>query len=284
VRPESAQYLRPTGLPAALATLAVAPRIVLAGGTDLYATGMPMPERLRQPVLDITALEALRAVRIEDQELIIGATATWASVRDGKLPVWLRALRQAAAQIGGEQIQNVATVAGNLCNASPAADGVPPLLALSARVELASIRERRSVALEEFILGPRRTACLTDELMVAIRVPLRSEQARSAFYKLGARSYLVISIVSLAITLDFDARGRINYAGLAVGSCSARPQRLRSLESRLLGLDRRSVGTLSFSDQLAEIAPIDDIRGSAAYRREAVATLLPRALREVCGG
>lgn len=284
MRPESAQYLRPTGLPAALATLAAAPRVVLAGGTDLYATGMPMPERLRQPVLDITALEALRAVRIEDQELIIGATATWASVRDGELPVWLRALRQAAAQIGGEQIQNVATVAGNLCNASPAADGVPPLLALSARVELASIRERRSVALDEFVVGPRRTACRADELMVAIRVPLRSEQARSAFYKLGARSYLVISIVSLAITLDFDARGRINYAGLAVGSCSARPQRLRSLESRLLGLDRRSLGGLPWSDALAEIAPIDDIRGSAAYRREAVATLLPRALREVCGG
>jgi CO/xanthine dehydrogenase FAD-binding subunit len=284
MNPDSAQYLRPTGLSAALAALAAAPRLVLAGGTDLYATGVPMPAKLRQPVLDITAIKRLRNIGVEGNELIIGATATWADVRDGELPVCLRALKQSAAQVGGEQVQNVATIAGNLCNASPAADGVPPLLALSARIDLASARGVRTVPLEEFILGPRRTACRPEELVVAVRVPLLSSNARSSFYKLGSRSYLVISIVSLAATLDFDASGRISYAGFAVGSCSARAARLTSLESRLVGLDRVSAKAVSIPSNISEIAPIDDIRGSGAYRRDAVATLLQRSLRELCDG
>jgi len=217
--PDSARYLRPTELSTALASLSAAPRVVLAGGTDLYATGVPTPERLREAVLDITAIGRLRGIRVESAEVVIGACTTWAEVRDAELPAWFHALKQSALQVGGEQVQNVGTVAGNLCNASAAADGVPPLLALSARIELASTRGVRTLALQDFILGPRRTACAPDEIVVAIRVPLRSAKARSAFYKLGARSYLVISIAALAATIDFDAKGRISYAGLAVGAC-----------------------------------------------------------------
>jgi CO/xanthine dehydrogenase FAD-binding subunit len=285
MRPDSAQYVRPTELSAALATLAAAPRVVLAGGTDLYATGVPMPDRLRQAILDITAIKRLRSIRSDEAEVTIGATATWAEVRDSKLlPTWFRALKQSAAQVGGEQVQNVGTVAGNLCNASPAADGVPPLLALSARIDLASTRGVRTVALEDFVLGSRRTACAADELVTAIRIPLRSRHARSVFHKLGARAYLVISIVSLAVTLDFDAADRISYAGVAVGSCSVCARRVRSIESQLLGLDRAAACALSVPKVIAELAPIDDIRGSAAYRRDAVAVLVPRAVRELCDG
>ena len=282
--PDSARYLRPTELSTALASLSAAPRVVLAGGTDLYATGVPVPDRLRQAVLDITAIERLRGIRIDPTEVIIGACTTWAELRDAELPVWFRALKQSAAQVGGEQVQNVGTVAGNLCNASPAADGVPPLLALSARVELAASHGTRSVALQDFILAPRRTACASDELVVAIRVPLRSAHARSAFYKLGSRSYLVISIAALAATIDFDARGRISYAGLAVGACSATAQSLTSIETRLIGLDRAAARSLPIPQELPELSPIDDIRGSATYRRDAVMTLVRRALRELCGG
>src|SRR5215469_18263597 len=100
--PDSSRYLRPLELSSALASLSAAPRVVLAGGTDLYATGVPMPERLRQAVLDITAIERLRGIRVESSEVIIGACTTWAQVRDAELPVWFRALKQSAAQVGGE--------------------------------------------------------------------------------------------------------------------------------------------------------------------------------------
>jgi CO/xanthine dehydrogenase FAD-binding subunit len=278
------RYLRPSELSVALATLAAAPRVVLAGGTDLYATGTPVPPKLRQAVLDITSIEGLRGIRMDRAEVVVGATATWADVRAANLPIWFRGLKQAASQVGGAQIQNVATVAGNLCNASPAADGTPPLLALSALIDLACARGARTVALEEFVLGPRRTLCAADELVTAVRIPVRSSHARSVFYKLGARSFLVISIVSIAVTVDFDPNGRICYAGLAVGSCAERPRRLRSLESRLQGLDRTAAREMPIPEEIPEISPIDDIRGTAAYRRDVLVTLLQRALREVCGG
>lgn len=281
--PESTRYLRPAELPTALGALALSPRLVLAGGTDLYASGTPAPARLRAPILDITAIERLRTLRLEAQQLTLGAAVTWSAVREARWPPWLRALQQSAAQVGGEQVQNVATIGGNLCNASPAADGVPPLLALSTRLELASAAAQRTVELDEFLLGARRTALQPDELVTALHIPRRSQRARSAFYKLGARSYLVISIVSLAVTLDFDLEGRICYAGVAVGSCAGRARRLSSLESRLLGLERTSASALELPE-LAELAPIDDVRGSASYRREAVAVLARRALQELCRG
>jgi CO/xanthine dehydrogenase FAD-binding subunit len=281
---QSAPYLRPSELRVALATLAAAPRVVLAGGTDLYASGTPMPAKLRHSVLDITAIDQLRGIREDRGHILIGATATWADVCAADLPLWFQGLKQAGSQVGGLQIQNVATVAGNLCNASPAADGIPPLLALSALIDLASARGSRTVSVEEFVLGSRRTACLSDELVTAVRIPRRSENARSIFYKLGARSYLVISIVSLAVTVDFDGEGRICYAGIAVGSCAARGLRITALEARLLGLDRSAARALPVEDDMSEISPIDDIRGTAAYRRDALATLLKRALCEVCGG
>jgi CO/xanthine dehydrogenase FAD-binding subunit len=282
--PESARYLRPTELSVALASLSTVPRVVLAGGTDLYATGVPKPAKLQQAVLDITAIESLRGIRVEESAVTIGACTTWAQVRDAPLPPWFRALRQSASQVGGEQVQNVATVAGNLCNASPAADGVPPLLALSAHLELASSRGARLVALEDFILGVRRTACAPDELVLAVHVPPRSDRARSTFHKLGSRSYLVISIVALAATLDFDSQGRICYAGFAVGACSECARRLTSLESRLIGLDRAAARALEIPLGAPELSPIDDIRGAAVYRHEAVSVLVQRALRELCDG
>jgi N-methylhydantoinase B len=284
MNPESTPYLRPSQLPSALAALAALPRLVLAGGTDLYASGTAMPTALRQPVLDISAIEALRAIRVEPGEIVIGATVTWAQLCSAELPPWFAGLKQAAAQVGAQQIQNVATIAGNLCNASPAADGIPPLLALDARVELASIRGTRVVRLEDFLLGARRTARAPDELVTAVRLPQRTAQARSIFHKLGARSYLVISILSLAVSLDFDARGRVCHAGIAVGSCAARARRLSSLESRLLGLERSAARGVPITAPMPEIAPIDDVRASAAYRHEALLCLLERTLRELCDG
>ena len=253
---------------------------MLAGGTDLYPAYVG--RRIAVPLLDITAIAGLRGIRSDDRGWTIGATTTWTEVVRADLPPLFDALKAAAREVGGVQIQNTGTVAGNLCNASPAADGTPVLLALGAHVVLQSARGERELALDEFVLGSRRTARGADELVVAVRIPARSARARSAFAKLGGRRYLTISISTVAVVVDVDANGAIVEAGVAVGSCSAVARRLPALEARLIGVaaDADLAGVLEPAD-LAPLTPIDDLRGSAAYRRDATATLVRRALREV---
>ena len=150
-------YDRPETLPDALALLARAPRTVLAGGTDLYPATARQELDGRGPRHHRRG-RARRHHAAAPEGLRIGACTSWAEVRDAALPPAFDALRAAAAEVGGRQIQNAGTVGGNLCNASPAADGVPPLLALDAEVELASAAGRRRLPLAAFLRGVRRTA------------------------------------------------------------------------------------------------------------------------------
>jgi len=274
------RFERPQSIAEAARLLASGSWAVLAGGTDLYPAHVG--RRIAAPLLDLTAIAGLRGIRRDEHGWTIGATTTWTDVVRAELPPLFDALKAAAREVGGVQIQNAGTVAGNLCNASPAADGTPVLLALGARVALESERGERELALDEFVLGSRRTARAADELVVAVRIPARSERARSAFAKLGGRRYLTISISTVAVVVDIDAKGAIVEANVAVGSCSAVATRLPALEARLVGasLDSDLAGVLDPAD-LAPLTPIDDLRGSAAYRRDATATLLRRALREV---
>jgi CO/xanthine dehydrogenase FAD-binding subunit len=209
----------------------------------------------------------------------IGALATWSDLVAAPLPRALDTLKLAAREVGGVQVQNAGTVCGNLCNASPAADGVPPLRALGAAVELASVRGTRTLPLEAFVLGNRRTACAPDELVTAVLVPAWGARTRSTFLKLGARRYLVISIAMVAAVVETDAQGAIVRCGVAVGACSAVAQRLSALEAALAG--RRlapGIGAVVSPAHLAPLAPIDDVRATAAYRSDAAATLVARAL------
>jgi CO/xanthine dehydrogenase FAD-binding subunit len=269
------EYLRPDGLSEALAALR-RPHVVLAGGTDFYPARVG--RAIDEDVLDITAIASLRGISADARGWRLGATTTWSELLDTELPPLFDGLKQAAREVGGRQIQNAGTLAGNLCNASPAADGVPPLLALDAEIELAGPSGARRMPLASFITGNRRTALKPGELMVAIHVRKPAHQARSAFLKLGARRYLVISIVMAAAALEIDG-GRIAAARVAVGACSAVAQRLPRLEAALLGapVDQR-LGNFVEETQLAPLTPIDDVRGSAAYRRDAVVTLLRRLL------
>jgi len=242
-------YRRPHELNEALSLLAQGSWQVMAGGTDVFparahraAWGNPADADW----LDITAIPELRGITRAGGTWRIGAATNWAALRDAELPPGFDALRESACQVGGRQVQARGTIGGNLCNASPAADGVPPLLVLDAEVELASAGGRRRLKLSEFILGNRRTARAADELLVALHVPAERAESRSVFLKLGARSHLVISIVMVAA----DAAGRV-----AVGSCSE--------VARLWG-----DGALT---------PMDDVRGSAAYRHAAAAELVARA-------
>lgn len=280
------RYLRPRTLNEALALRAEAagpsPLTLLAGGTDVYPVRTHRTawfEPYSRDILDLGAVPELGGITHGAGGTRIGATATWSAVAGAALPSAFDALKQASRQVGGVQIQNRGTVGGNLCNASPAADGVPPLLALDAEVELASLRGHRRLRLSEFVRGNRKTALAADEIMVAIHVPAQPAQARSTFLKLGARAYLVISIASVAVNLGLDRTGRIGLVRIAVGACSAAPQRLTGLELRLVGeTPSPALAAMIDAGDLASLAPIDDVRASAAYRRDAALVLLRRAL------
>jgi CO/xanthine dehydrogenase FAD-binding subunit len=276
------RYVRPHSLDDALRTLSSGGLSVLAGGTDFY------PGRIAggiaEDILDITAIEELRGVRETEQGFSIGALTTWSEIAAAPLPAYFDCLKLAAREIGGVQIQNAATVAGNLCNASPAADGVPALLALGAEVEIASANARRGLPLDRFITGNRRTACAPGELVTAIHVPRWGDLARSHFLKLGARKYLVISIAMVAGIVESDAHGRIARCAFAVGSCSAVAQCLTSLERDLIGqsLDSDLPGRVR-GEHLATLAPITDVRGTAEYRADAALELVRRTVAVLTG-
>jgi len=252
---------------------------ILAGGTDFY----PALRDAAAPaeVLDVTRITSLRQISETAEGWSIGAASTWTDVINTDLPPVFDALKAAAREVGSVQIQNSATLAGNLCNASPAADGVPPLLTLNATVELASSRGHRIMPLSEFITGPRMTERAADELLIAIHVPRMSEHARSRFFKLGSRRYLVISIVMASVTLVADEQGNLVDVRIAVGSCSAVARRLVGLEQVLTGQSIRfDIVSLVSSGMLGELAPIDDVRGSGQYRMDAVQKIVSRLLSD----
>ena len=275
-------YLRPSTLSEACEVLANRPAQILSGGTDVFPglVDRPSPDA----VLDLSAIGELRGIVHEDAAIRIGARTTWSDLAKADLPPAFDALRSAARTVGSIQIQNVATIAGNLCNASPAADGAPPLLVLDAAVELASRAGLRRLSLSEFLLGNRRTARRPDEILSAVIVPRDAATGASAFVKLGSRRYLVISIAMVAARLVTDDAGRIEQAAIAVGSCSAVARRLPGLEEALVGQAAAvGVGQVLRAEHLAPLSPIDDIRGSAAYRLDAARELIGRALDGCCG-
>lgn len=273
-------YLKPKTLDEAVSLLTSSGGKILAGGTDFYPA---LGERLPQgPVVDITAVGELRGISSESEWVRIGGLTTWSQVIRTPLPRCFDALKAAAREVGSVQIQNRGTVAGNLCNASPAADGVPPLLVLDAEVELASMAGRRRMPLVQFLAGNRKTARRPEEILAAVLVPRRMENAASVFLKLGARRYLVISISMVAAVVQVDESGRVAEARVAVGSCSATAQRLHQLEKVLVGLPAAAgIGAVVKGEHLRPLAPIDDVRATADYRRDASLTLVQRAL-EAC--
>ncbi|MGC1648172.1 MAG: xanthine dehydrogenase family protein subunit M [Candidatus Sulfotelmatobacter sp.] len=276
-------YLKPKTLDEAISLLASPGGQILAGGTDFYpALGERLP---RGRVVDITALREIRGISTESDWIRIGALTTWTDMIRAPLPRCFDALKAAAREVGSVQIQNRGTLAGNLCNASPAADGVPPLLVMDAEVELASGAGRRRMRLDQFLAGNRKTLRRTDEILAAVWVPRRMENAASAFLKLGARRYLVISISMVAAVVQEDEAGRVVAARLAVGSCSATARRLKDLEQDLVGLPATlGIGGAVKAEHLKILSPIDDVRATADYRLDASLTLVQRALEACVGG
>lgn len=273
-------YLRPANLDDALAALQVMPRTLLAGGTDIFPARVG--RSVDDDVLDVTGLPGLREIAVGDGVCRIPTLATWTDLLRLDLPARFDGLKAAAGAIGGVQIQNRGTICGNVCNASPAADGLPNLMALDARVELASAAGRREVPIGDFVVGNRRTVRRADELVTALVIPVPDGEARSAFVKLGARAYLVISIAMVAAVAELDPDGRIAAAQIVVGACSEVPQRLPAAEARLVGqVSSPELGRQVEAADLAHLTPIDDVRATAAYRREAALVLVRRAIAEL---
>jgi len=281
-------YLRPERLEEALEALEARPLAVLAGGTDFYPARVG--KALDEDVLDITALEGLELIEDRGDHWAIGARVTWSDLLEADLPACFDGLKTAARAVGGRQVQNVATLIGNLVNASPAADGAPCLMALDAAIALRRAGGERRLPLTELIVGNRRTLCAPGELATHILVPKPAPGARASFIKLGARRYLVISIVMAAVVLEpedgpGDGPGdvKVARARVCIGACAPVARRLPALEAALVGrpLDRQLGDAVEAEHLESVLAPIDDVRGSAAYRLDAAATAVRRALAEL---
>ena len=276
--------LMPKTLPEALEMLAHgAPEVApLAGGTGLL---VDMRGGLRRPgvLVDVSRLDELRAVRREDGHVVVGGGVTLTDLLEDPLvarhaPV----LRQGAAVFANPLVRNRATLGGNLAYASPAADTAPPLLVLGAEVELQSQRGGRRVPLADFITGVRQTACCGDELLVAVRWPVPAPRAASAFRKLALRKADAISVVSVAVLVERDADGRCLEARIALGAVAPTPIRAHAAEELLRGQALTPAAIAEAAHLAAEATCcVDDVRGSAAYRKRVTDALVRRLLEEV---
>jgi xanthine dehydrogenase iron-sulfur cluster and FAD-binding subunit A len=279
-------YFQPGTVPEALALLAEhgeSARIV-AGGTDVVVE-LSRGVKQTDTLIDITRLHELRGVDVRDDEIVLGGLATHNAVlaseacRVSALPLY-----QACLELGAPQLRTRATVAGNVATGSPANDTISALIALRASVELASIRGARSVPVEDFFPGFRQTVLARNELITAIRVPRLGASERGIFVKLGLRRAQAISVIHLAIVLRF-AGEVVESARVALGCLAPTVVRGPQLETYLAGkvLDAatcREAGSVVQSD----VSPIDDIRGTGAYRREVLARLVTDALARLGAG
>ncbi len=285
LNPEKEQamgYYRPLTLTRGLELLAKHELTIVAGATDLYpaqTTRSAWGDWRQHPLLDISGLEELRGITDSGNNYRLGALTTWSDLVHEPLPRYFDVLKQAARRVGGVQIQNRATVAGNICNASPAADGIPGLLCLDARVELCSQSTKRNLPLGEFVLGNRETAIRADELVTALLIPKLPETALGGFEKLGTRRYLVISTVMVAAVLNRDDSGRIDDVRIAIGACSPVAQRLTPLEETLRGqAGEAGLADLVTMEHLDRLTPIGDVRSDANYRRQGALEVTRRLL------
>ncbi len=284
------RVIRPSSLFDALARLAADPRLrPIAGGTDVMveiAAGATDP---RRPLLDLWELDELRMIDVEHDELVLGGLTTWAELRASPmvhhtLPV----LAEAAAAVGAAQVRNRGTIGGNCMTASPAGDLLPVLLALDARLEVIGPRGTRLVPADDFWTGYRRTALAAGELLVAVHIPLvPGRQVR--FRKVGTRRAQSIAKVSIAVAWRTDdgspGAGRVGGQGpwrdvrVALGAVAERPIRAPRTEAALEGTEPGpAVADRAAATVHEEIAPIDDVRSTATYRRDVSGRVLRRII------
>jgi len=273
--------LIPETLPEALDLLdSGAPHVVpLAGGTNLI---VDLRDRRRhaQALMDVSRLKELQGIRRENGHIVVGGGTTIAELLTDPLVAEHGApLRDSAKAFAGPLVRNRATVAGNLVDASPAADTAPPLLVLDAEIELVSKAGTRRVPLDEFLVGVRETLRQPTELLLAVRWSVPPANSAAAFYKSGLRKADAISVLSVALRIECDQQKRCRKARIALGAVAPRPIRAYAAEEILDGRPLTPGLLAQAAGLAAEVTrPIDDIRGSAAYRRRVVDVLVRRLL------
>ena len=234
----------------------------LAGGTDLLVE-LNFDRARPETILNLAEVPELKGWSRDNGAVRLGAGLTYTEAMRPELAELLPALAEAARTVGSPQIRNRGTIGGNLGTASPAGDALPPLLVSGAEVEVASVRGSRRVPLEQFLVGVKRNALEPDELIVGIRVGVGGAQT---FMKVGPRNAMVIAVVSLAVRTDGERLWAAFGSAAPVATLVSAPVSDAS----------------EFPDRVAEAAsPIDDVRGSAAYRRHALRVLTQRALARV---
>lgn len=252
---------------------------VLAGGTDLLVQ-MRSGQRRPAVLVDVKRIPELHDLRFEGEECVIGAAHSAAALREhpGLRQRWPGVV-EAAELIGSEQIQGRASLGGNLCNASPAADTVPALVAAAARCEIAGPGGRRFLAAEDFCLGPGENALAPGEMLVALRLPLPAPRSADAYLRLIPRSEMDIAVAGAGVSLALDAQGRIAAARIALGAVAPRVLLLEELGQALVGAapDEAALARVAEAARAA-VRPIDDKRGTAEYRRHVAGVLARRAL------
>jgi CO/xanthine dehydrogenase FAD-binding subunit len=255
--------LTPRSLEQALRLRAEFPdALPIQGGTDVMVE--LNFDRARPPaLLNLNEVEELRGWSRENGAVRLGAGLTYTEAMRPPLAEWLPALAEAARTVGGPQIRNRGTIGGNLGTASPAGDALPPLLVSECSVETASVRGARELPLESFLVGPKRNALEPDELITAVRV--RAGSGAQTFMKVGPRNAMVIAVVSLALRADRER----DELRAAFGSAGPVPRLVRASLEEAEELPERVAAAAS---------PIDDVRGTAAYRSHALRVLTSRAL------
>lgn len=256
----------------------------LAGGTDLVvqmkegATKFPLPSHL----ISLKLVSQLQGIDFSEADgLRIGAAVTMAEVSESPL-VRQRflAIAEGAGVVGSFQTMNMATVGGNLCNAAPSADIAPPLLAYEAQAVIVGPQGRRSLPLEEFFLGPGRTALMPDELLVEVRVPTPSARSAGAYVRHTPRKQMDIAVVGVGVLLALDDSGMIEKARVALGAVAPTPVRSRAAEAILEGVAiSQELFARAAEAAASESKPISDTRGSADFRSHLVQVLTERMIR-----
>lgn len=277
----------PTDLAAAYALLADpagAPWRPLAGGTDLMVQMTGEIGEPPQRILDIWRIDELRGIGVESGALVIGALTTYTDLRRSReIAAHAPVLAEAAATIGAAQIQNRATIGGNAVNASPAGDTLPLLLVLGAEMVLGSTAGERIVGADDFWTGYRSTARRDDELLLRVRIPILPDR-HVRFRKIGTRRAQAISKVVMALAWHGDERGAWTDVRLALGSVAATTVRAPATEAVLEGArPTRETADAAAAALTTEIAPIDDVRSTADYRRAVAGRVLHRLVRDAGG-
>jgi CO/xanthine dehydrogenase FAD-binding subunit len=256
--------------------------LVLAGGSNLIVY---IKDRLIREgtIVDVSDLKELAGIRVEKDRIEIGANETFTNIVESSI-IREQAgfLSESLKQFANPLIRNMSTIGGNIGDASPIADAAPLLLVLNAEVKIAGPQGRRSLPLDDFFISPRRTNLAADEVITAFSFPAPGE-GRGKFIKLGLRRGTACAVASVAVWLN-AAEGKVEEIRIALGGVAPRPIRAPGTEQAFRGQALTEARIAELAKRLEEeIAPIDDVRGSAAYRRAVSVRLLARAVR-LCAG